>query len=72
MRSDLQSRFVKNLAVFLIPMFIIYLGSVTGQMSVPNHVFGAGDFIPNTLTVGSILTYVMNALIDFKRKLDAS
>lgn len=53
-----------NAARFSIPVWIIYLTSVVGKLQDPNHYVSLVDFIPSNVTVGSMITWVLNALLD--------
>lgn len=56
----------KNLLIFLAPVALIYLVSVTNAAS--GNAFTPADFVPNTVTVGAMILYVLNAVTDIVRK----
>jgi hypothetical protein len=56
----------KNLLIFLAPVALIYLVSVTNAAS--GSAFTLADFVPNTVTVGAMILYVLNAITDIVRK----
>lgn len=61
----------KNLQLFLIPLVIAYLVSLTGILQ-QNNTITPQDFIPNQFTLGATSLYLINAAIDYLRKLKAS
>lgn len=70
-KQDLE-RWGVNMLKFLIPMSIIYTGSVIGIVQQDNHIFSLVDFIPTKFTQGAIALYFLNAIQDLARKfLDA-
>ena len=56
----------KNLLIFLAPVALIYVVSVTGSAS--GGVFTLSDFVPNSVTIGAMILYALNALTDLLRK----
>jgi hypothetical protein len=67
------SKWLRNLLVFLAPVFIIYLMQVQGLLAQEGHTFSVSDFIPSVFTRGAMTLYVVNGLIDILRKfLDGS
>lgn len=63
--ADVQ-RWIANLIVFLAPVALIYLLAVIATINSSGVSFSA--FAPNALTVGAMVLYVLNALIDIIRK----
>ena len=72
MNSTERKEWVKNLLIFLIPLFYIYSNQITGALQ-----FGGFEqtyknlfnlLIPTPLTIGAIYLYVVNALTDLSRK----
>lgn len=66
--TDIQN-WAKNLLVFLAPVIILYLTSVLAVVQFPGHVVKLVDFIPNSVTVGGIVVYLLNGIIDLFKKL---
>jgi len=66
--QDIKKWF-KNILVFLVPVLIIYFGSIT--VGINTSGFSYDLFIPTTLTQGAIVLYVLNALTDLLKKYSA-
>jgi hypothetical protein len=66
-QADLE-KWGHNLVVFLTPVFVIYLASIAGRLGTG---FSLSDFVPNGLDVGAMALYVVNAGLDFFRKVQA-
>jgi len=64
-----QIKWIKNLLVFLAPVGILYLTTITGVISQSGHEFTVRDFIPNTFAQGGIILWFLNAALDYLRKL---
>lgn len=64
-----QDKWIINLKIFIAPILVIYLTSLLGTIQVEAHVITLGDFVPNTFVKGSITAYILNALLDYARKL---
>lgn len=64
--TDLN-KILKNLAIFFIPVAMLYLTSIS--LLLQQHGFVLSDFIPNQLTMGSMVGYIINGLLDLLRKL---
>lgn len=59
----------KDFLIFFSPVIIIYLTSVAGLLQVPNHIFTVTDLLPNQITIGSMVGYIIGQLINIFRKL---
>lgn len=59
---------LKNLLIFVAPVLLIYVLAVTGIITGHNGVVALSDFVPNGVTVGAMVLYVLNAVIDILRK----
>jgi hypothetical protein len=66
-QADLE-KWGHNLLVFLAPVFVIYLAAVAGKL-VGGFSFSA--FVPTNLVDGAMALYVVNAGLDFFRKVQA-
>lgn len=66
-----QTKWVHNLMVFLAPLGILYLTTVIGVISQPFHAFSFQDLVPNQVAVGGMVLWVLNAILDYLRKLQA-
>jgi hypothetical protein len=62
-------KWVKNLIIFLSPVGVLYLTTITGVISQPNHVFSFQDLFPNSFAQGGIVLWFLNAALDYLRKL---
>ena len=58
-----------NLGLFLAPVALIYLIAVITAIN--NTGVSLADFVPDQLTVGAIVLYVLNAGVDILRKFTA-
>jgi hypothetical protein len=58
----------KNLLLFLIPLGVIYLTSVLAVLQQPGHAFSLKDLELTQFTLGAIVLYLVNALLDLSRK----
>ena len=58
-----------NLGLFLAPVALIYLVAVITAIN--NNGVSLADFVPDQLTVGAIVLYVLNAGVDILRKFTA-
>lgn len=61
-------RWYHNLLVFLAPVAVIYLTTTTGLLMQEGHTILLTDFIPNNFTIGAMVLYVLNGLLDIIRK----
>ena len=64
-----QTKWSTNLLKFLIPVVLLYIGTISGVISQPNHIFGFKDFIPTQIALGGIILYVLNGIQDYLRKM---
>jgi hypothetical protein len=62
------SKWLKNTLIFIAPVALIYLGSVSLQLE---DGLQATDFAINSAVAGAMTLYVVNVLLDFFRKLTA-
>lgn len=62
------SEWVRNTKMFLAPLGILYLTQVIGTLGVSGHIFSLVDLIPNQLTQGGMVLYVMNVALDILLK----
>jgi hypothetical protein len=53
---------------FFLSVLVIYLTSFAATLSLPNHIFDLMDLVPNLLTWGAILNYVINTIQNLIRK----
>jgi hypothetical protein len=65
-KADLN-KWVRNMAIFLAPLGIVYLGQIS--MTLQTGALGLRDFIPTPVTLGAIELYVINSILDFLKKL---
>ena len=63
-----KNKWLHNLALFLAPVAIIYLGAVSGLLQIEGHRFSLKDLIPSEFTWGAIVLYVVNSIMDYMRK----
>lgn len=63
--ADVQ-RWIANLIVFLAPVALIYLAAVIATIN--SSGISLASFAPNALTVGAMVLYVLNAVVDIIRK----
>lgn len=61
-------RWFRNVAVFTIPLAIVYLTSIMGLLNQGDRVFQLKDLIPNQMTLGALTLYILNALQDLYLK----
>lgn len=62
-------KFLHNATVFLAPLGILYLTTIIGVISQSNHVIHPNDFVPNSFALGGMVLWVLNAALDYLRKL---
>lgn len=65
-----KEKILTNFGVFMIPIVVMYLTSVSAIMSIDRHVFNIYDLIPGPMVVGAMIAHISNTLIDIKKKLD--
>lgn len=63
------NKFLNNLMVFLAPVGILYLTTVIGIISIPNHLISIKDLIPTQIALGGMILYVLNFCLDYLKKL---
>lgn len=61
-------RWQDNLITFLIPLALIYLGSIVVVVQAPGHFITYTDLYPTQVTIGAMILYVINGAYDFLRK----
>jgi hypothetical protein len=61
----------KNLLIFLAPVALIYILATTALITGANGVVTLSDFVPNSVTIGAMTLYVLNAVTDLLRKFTA-
>lgn len=66
-----QNKWINNIIVFLAPLGILYLSTVIGTVSTSAVGFRVEQLIPNTFAQGGLVLWVLNALLDYLRKLQA-
>lgn len=54
---------LKSALIFLSPVMVIYLQGVGATMFVQGHVPVLSDFIPNTITIGAIITWFYSQIL---------
>lgn len=64
-----QSRWYKNIFVFLAPVAVIYIVAVVGVINANNGAVKPQDFIPTPFTLGAGTLYILNSALDYLRKL---
>ena len=64
-----QGKWLRNLLVFLAPLGILYLTTVAGVISANPKGFEVNDLIPNTFAQGGLILWILNAALDYLRKL---
>lgn len=57
-----------NLLIFLAPLGVIYLTAIIAFIQIPGHTFIVNDLIPTQLTLGAMILYVFNGLLDIFKK----
>lgn len=57
-----------NFLIFVSPILMIYLGSMSTVLSEPGYVFSWYDLIPNPLLVGMMVKQLIDTTIDVLRK----
>jgi hypothetical protein len=62
-----QSKFLHNLQIFIAPVAIVYLTFVSAEIV---DGVSLNDFIPNQVTIGSAVGYLLATAIDYFRKLN--
>lgn len=67
-----KNKFLHNALVFLAPVGVIYFGAVAYTLQLEGHVFSFRDFVPSSFTVGAMVLYIVNTLLDLSRKLKES
>lgn len=67
-----SNKFAHNVLVFLAPLGILYLSTIIGTVSQPFHNFSFMDFVPGQVAQGGLILYVLNAIMDFLRKISAN
>ena len=65
--QDVQN-WLRNLLIFIAPVLLIYVLAVTAIITGHNGVVALSDFVPNAVTVGAMVLYVLNAVVDILRK----
>lgn len=65
--QDLQ-KWGKNLALFLIPVLSIYIASVVAAINGSNGAISLVDFLPDPITVGAMVLYILNGITDLLKK----
>lgn len=63
--ADVQ-RWIANLIVFIAPVLLIYLLAVIATIN--SSGVSLASFAPNALTVGAMVLYILNAVVDIIRK----
>lgn len=64
-----QNKWYHNTLVFLAPVGVIYLVAVVGVFSANEGAFSVEAFIPNQFVVGAMTLYILNAALDYLRKI---
>jgi hypothetical protein len=67
---DIQ-KWISNLLLFLAPVALIYILATTALITGANGVVTLSDFVPNSVTIGAMTLYVLNAVTDLLRKFTA-
>lgn len=62
-KTDTQN-WIVNMKRFIAPLAILYLVQVIATIGVDAHVVTVGDFLPNQMTQGGMILYVLNSLLD--------
>lgn len=61
-------KWAKNMAVFAVPVLLIYLVPIYATIITPGHVIALTDFALTQTTIGAIVAYIMNSAIDLLKK----
>ena len=64
-----QNKWFHNIVVFLAPLGVLYLTTITGVISQENHSFSFNDLIPNSYAQGGMILWTLNSALDYLRKL---
>lgn len=62
-------KWLHNMLVFLAPLIILYITSIIGIISQPFHTFILMDLVPNSFAAGGLVLWILNAVLDYFRKL---
>lgn len=65
-------KWYKNLWVFALVVLGVYLTQILGFIQANNGALEWSYFVPTPFTLGSMVTYVINAIIDYTKKLQSS
>lgn len=60
-------KWVTNLLKFSAPLALIYLGYV--YLQIQGNGFQVTDFVPDQAVIGALMLWILNAALDFFRKL---
>lgn len=63
-----RSKWVRNLKRFSAPMLIVYVSQLMVTIRLEGHVMTVADLLPNTLTQGTIMGYLLSAALDLFTK----
>lgn len=69
LKKPQQNKWYKNVLIFAAPVGGIYLLALVGIITANNGTVALQDFIPNSFTLGAIVLYVANTVLDYIRKL---
>ena len=64
-----QSKFLHNTLIFLAPLGAIYFGAIAFTLQLENHIFSFRDLMPSSFTIGAMVLYIINVLLDLSLKL---
>jgi len=64
-----QNKWYHNTLVFLAPVGVIYLVAVVGAFTANDGAFTVEAFVPNSFVVGAMSLYILNAALDYLRKI---
>lgn len=59
-------QWLNNARRFLLPLLVIYCGSVATAINLDG--FNFSDFVPNAITQGAMALYVVNTIYDLSNK----
>ena len=64
-----QTKWLKNILVFIIPVVTVYLGQLGIQLQAEGHMLSLKDFIPGSFVIGGAIVYLQSVLLDYLKKL---
>ena len=63
-----KGKWIRNLKRFTAPMLIMYVSQLIITIGLADHVMTIRDFLPNPLTQGTIMGYILSSALDLFNK----